>query len=106
MQDEPWHQGTCVAVCIICIEPVFECFENAYLTLFLIDPCCFFFQIVADMTIEDAAKEEFDLVVCPGGMPGKSCKHNKNAKDCNYAYVPHNRLFDSGMRSLVQEPST
>jgi len=26
---------------------------------------------MADMTIEEAAKEEFDLIVCPGGMPGK-----------------------------------
>ena len=28
-------------------------------------------KIMADMTIEEAAKEEFDLIVCPGGMPGK-----------------------------------
>lgn len=27
-------------------------------------------KIMADMSIEDAAKKEFDLVVCPGGMPG------------------------------------
>jgi hypothetical protein len=27
-------------------------------------------KVVADMTIEDAAKTEYDLVVCPGGMPG------------------------------------
>lgn len=26
---------------------------------------------MADMSIEDAAKEEYDLVVCPGGMPGR-----------------------------------
>jgi len=26
---------------------------------------------MADMSIEEAAKEEFDLIVCPGGMPGK-----------------------------------
>lgn len=25
---------------------------------------------MADVSIEDAAKEEYDLVVCPGGMPG------------------------------------
>lgn len=28
-------------------------------------------QVMADMTIDDAAKEDYDLVVCPGGMPGK-----------------------------------
>ncbi|KAG7343737.1 hypothetical protein IV203_021745 [Nitzschia inconspicua] len=27
-------------------------------------------KVMADMSIEDAAKEEYDLVVCPGGMPG------------------------------------
>jgi len=26
---------------------------------------------MADMTIEDAAKEDWDLVALPGGMPGK-----------------------------------
>jgi hypothetical protein len=28
-------------------------------------------KIVADVSIEDAAKEEWDLVALPGGMPGK-----------------------------------
>ena len=27
------------------------------------------------MSIEEAEKEEFDLVVCPGGMPGKTLNH-------------------------------
>jgi hypothetical protein len=27
---------------------------------------------MADMTIEDAAKEDWDLVVLPGGMPGRN----------------------------------
>jgi hypothetical protein len=31
----------------------------------------FHFQVMADMTIEDAAKEDWDLVVLPGGMPGR-----------------------------------
>ena len=30
------------------------------------------------MSIEDAAKEEFDLVVCPGGMPG--AEHMRDSK--------------------------
>ena len=29
-------------------------------------------QVMADVTIEDAAKEEWDLVALPGGMPGKT----------------------------------
>jgi len=35
-------------------------------------------KIVADMSIEDAAKEDFDLVVCPGGMPG--AEHMRDSK--------------------------
>lgn len=27
-------------------------------------------QVMADISIEDAAKEEFDCIVLPGGMPG------------------------------------
>jgi hypothetical protein len=27
-------------------------------------------KVMADVTIEDAAKEEWDLVALPGGMPG------------------------------------
>lgn len=33
---------------------------------------------MADMSIDDAAKEEYDLVVCPGGMPGKSTEQTKD----------------------------
>ena len=29
-------------------------------------------QMVADVTVEEAAKEEWDLVALPGGMPGRS----------------------------------
>jgi putative intracellular protease/amidase len=29
-------------------------------------------KVMADMSIEDAAMGDYDLVVCPGGMPGKS----------------------------------
>lgn len=35
-------------------------------------------KIMADMSIDDAAKEEFDLVVCPGGMPG--AEHMRDSK--------------------------
>ena len=28
-------------------------------------------QVEADTSIEHVAKEEFDMIVCPGGMPGK-----------------------------------
>lgn len=28
------------------------------------------FQVMADVNIDDAAKEEWDLIVLPGGMPG------------------------------------
>ena len=27
-------------------------------------------QVMADATIEDAAKEEWDMIVLPGGLPG------------------------------------
>lgn len=33
---------------------------------------------MADMSIEDAAKEEFDLIALPGGMPGA-----EHLRDCN-----------------------
>ena len=35
-------------------------------------------NVVADMSIDDAAKTEYDLVVCPGGMPG--AKHLSDSK--------------------------
>lgn len=35
-------------------------------------------KIIADISIEDAEKEEFDLVVCPGGMPG--AEHMRDSK--------------------------
>mmetsp|Transcript_55356 Transcript_55356/g.134437 ORF Transcript_55356/g.134437 Transcript_55356/m.134437 type:complete len:259 (+) Transcript_55356:146-922(+) len=35
-------------------------------------------KVIADMSIEDAAKEEYDLIVCPGGMPGAA--HLRDSK--------------------------
>ncbi|KAL3893417.1 MAG: hypothetical protein SGARI_008189 [Bacillariaceae sp.] len=35
-------------------------------------------NVVADMSIDEAAKTEYDLVVCPGGMPG--AKHLSDSK--------------------------
>lgn len=35
-------------------------------------------KVMADMSIDDAAKEEYDLVVCPGGMPG--AEHMRDSK--------------------------
>lgn len=33
---------------------------------------------MADMSIEDASKEEWDLIACPGGMPGA-----EHLRDCD-----------------------
>mmetsp|Transcript_26883 Transcript_26883/g.27351 ORF Transcript_26883/g.27351 Transcript_26883/m.27351 type:complete len:151 (-) Transcript_26883:535-987(-) len=35
-------------------------------------------KVEADASIEDVAKEEFDMIVCPGGMPGAA--HLRDSK--------------------------
>lgn len=62
MQNESGYQGK---------SPV-QCREFTSISAALLTPIPYaIFKIVADVAIEDAAKEEWDLVALPGGMPGK-----------------------------------